>query len=232
MTTMEKGPKLVPEWFWRYEALPWLISVVWVAGCVCACLWFGPPFDWNARMSVDDLSDIATVASGIMAPVAVLWVVRSIHVQKTELASAVRAANEQTRNLAEQNAISTAHFEHEISPSVDLQVSQAFISGPRGTWEKFYFTFRNLGRGSANSLYLDLTGWSADTQETFRKRILVKRDLAPGQEYQHIHEEHVNDRPRTAVLDVQFECERSDQKQMVRRWAYQAGSNELLERGG
>lgn len=217
--------------FIRHERPAVVASVIWIGCCLFLCWMFGPALDISARMSLQELGDVATIASGIVAPVAVLWVVRSIHIQKVELASAVRAAQEQAKSIAEQARQARDQHEQNISPNVNLQeMSAGYGSSLNSETEDFHITCANVGRGVAVQVKLSVVTYRPDGTEIRRSDdLVIHRNLKPSDVFTHSYRTPLDGRERAHRALIILTAERSDRMQFERLWRYEMASAKLSE---
>lgn len=225
-------------WFFEHEGPAILLSFAWTAFCLYVVVQYGPEYDPLSRLSLDELADVATVASGIVAPIAVLWVVRSIHVQKRELASAVRAANDQAAGLAAQANISAQQLELSKTPKIELSVGtdtqpifgshQTPPEGAPTMQEYFNCTLRNVGEGLAESVTVAVTNHDASGAVIGGDYRTFDDSLASGEIVRNqFIRQYSGEASRYSKFEVR--CRRIDGEVVVRRWKFSRQARKLSE---
>lgn len=117
------------SWFSRHEGFAWVATAAWLAVIALAVMRHGLPYDPHARLTLEAWGHVAAFVSAAVAPLAVLWVVRSFYVQKKELASTVEAASDQARSLRAQADRLEAQSNASYEPILVLSTSAGANDG-------------------------------------------------------------------------------------------------------
>lgn len=154
--------------FVLHERPAWTATALWLAMVGAAIIWKGAPYDSTIRLDLSDWADIAAFVSAVVAPIAVLWVVRSFYVQKRELSEAVTAATSQAAALREQNIMLLEDRARALAPRLVMGVrsdvakeaaSSLFNKSGQDIFkEEFTFRVRNTGYGTAYEVTMLLHG--------------------------------------------------------------------------
>lgn len=152
------------KWSWFVDERPaWIATGVWLSIVVSALVAYGADYAPGAKLDIHGWSEVATIVSGVLSPVAVLWVVRSFYVQKKELASAVEAASQQSEEFALQNQLSRSQFHPWLN--VELGTWGTSQGGKVEADDRVQkgvtvleFTVANAGPGIAHNVDLEVLG--------------------------------------------------------------------------
>ena len=140
------------------ERLPWVATLIWLAFVATTIYLKGLPYDSEAKLSLGDWADIADLVSAIVAPIAVLWVVRSFYVQKRELAAAVRAAEKQSEALNHQVRMIELDRKERLSPSFFVRYKRT-LSQEENRWvQNHKISLLNVGAGAAYEAHFHIVG--------------------------------------------------------------------------
>jgi hypothetical protein len=160
--------------FMKHEGAAWTATVAWLSFVAAMITLKGARYDSGARLDLKDWADVGTFVSAIVAPIAVLWVVRSFYVQKRELAEAVQAAALQASALQEQNKLLREDRLRALMPRIVVGVRSSVIEdlhprllqrnneSGRRYLEQFDILVRNTGHGTAYEVRLSFAGAIAE----------------------------------------------------------------------
>jgi hypothetical protein len=141
------------------ETWSWVATFAWLIVVAIAIYLKGQDYAPDARLSLDDWADVASLVSAIVAPIAVLWVVRSFYVQKRELAAAVQAAKEQSEALGRQVRMLETDHQERISPTIFLRYKRTIAEeGPNKYSQTHKVTLLNVGGGAAYESHFHIVG--------------------------------------------------------------------------
>jgi hypothetical protein len=138
----------------RNEGVAWTFTIAWLA-LVAGALWrWSANYDASLRLDIEDWSFVATLTSGVFAPIGLLWIVRSFYVQKKELAATVRAASDQVEALKTQTQVAIDQYKRAITPAVTWDLRPYEVARLQDDWHvTLGLKAKNVGQGAAHAVH-------------------------------------------------------------------------------
>lgn len=154
----------------KNELPAWTLTITWLLVVALAIWWWGKPYGPETRLGLTDWANVAAVVSAVSAPIAILWVVRSFYVQKTELSEAVRAANLQAKVLSDQYKLHVEERDSRLQPrlsarlnyhlnerrSETIQSAGGAVALHHFKLEEFSLRIKNVGLGAAHDVRVEV----------------------------------------------------------------------------
>jgi hypothetical protein len=173
------------------------------------------PYDADELLSIEEFGHIGSLIAAIVAPIAVLWVIRGFYVQKQELGAAVEAARAQAKSLSRQIAL--AEEAHRVSqmPVFFITHQMEQVAEESDYKEEIHaFSVTNSGLGTAYEVYLYVSGKKSGQgywlDSTDAARQLRSEDLVTFH-----HDQKMLPESRTQMLLVEIHYRNSAKNKFV-----------------
>jgi hypothetical protein len=188
----------------RDETWTWIITGVWVLiSSVCIFIW-SYPYDSNGLLTIGDLGDIGSLVAAIVAPVAVLWIIRGFYVQKAELAAAVDAARIQAEALSRQIGLAEKSYRMSQQPIFFITHRMDSKSELADYKEETHaLTVSNSGSGTAYEIYLYISGKKKAGQSYWLDNTHIARLLRTDDSFTFYHDQRMHPQAQTEMLLVE-----------------------------